>query len=67
MEPEDKRQPLPGCAKYNGNVLNNIHWEIAMGPNYMGELMWPLEQFSEYDEETDKTTLRFSLQPLPRL
>ena len=62
-ELEDVRKPLPGAAHYDGNVLNNINWLMPMGPNYMGEWMYPLRDHSEYDPVTDKTTLRFSLQP----
>lgn len=52
------RQPT-GWANYRGDC-RGILAEGPKGPNYMGELMWPVT--AEYDAETDRTRVGFSLQ-----
>lgn len=58
---DETRQPT-GWANYRGNVLAGVTRDIdsgrPKGPNYMGELMWPVE--ATYDPETDKTRVGFS-------
>lgn len=51
------RKPI-GFATYNGDVRGILN-EGPKGPNYMGELMWPVT--AEYDAATDKTRVGFSL------
>lgn len=48
-----------GFATYSGDARGILN-DGAKGPNYMGELMWPVT--AEYDAETDKTRVGFSLQ-----
>jgi hypothetical protein len=52
-----------GWANYPGDVLAGITADIdsgkPMGPNYMGESMWPVE--ANYDEATNVTRVGFSL------
>lgn len=59
MTDTDTRQPV-GFATYPGDC-RGILQEVPKGPNYMGELMWPVT--AEYDETTNKTRVGFSLQP----
>jgi len=58
----DTRQAT-GYANYNGDVRPGLDMKRAMGPNYMGELMWPVT--ASYDPETNKTKVGFSLMPPP--
>jgi len=53
------RKPI-GFATYNGDVTS-VTAEGAKGPNYVGELMFPVT--AEYDAATDKTRVGFSLVP----
>lgn len=53
-----------GHANYHGDVRNTFDVETfdgAKGPNYMGEIMFPVSM--EYDEETDMTKVGYSLMP----
>lgn len=58
----DDRQPI-GWLSYSGrahaSVIEYLDSGRPMGPNYMGELMWPVEV--RYDEERDVTRVGFSL------
>jgi len=57
----DDRRPT-GWANYSGNVVPFVaarHLE-PMGPNYMGELMWPVE--AVFDRGSGRTRVGFSLQ-----
>jgi len=58
------RKPT-GWANYPGDVRAAIARDIerghSKGPNYMGEPMWPVA--AEYDAETDRTRVGFSLVP----
>jgi hypothetical protein len=60
----DERQPA-GWANYSGKaypaLCRDITAGLPMGPNYMGELMWPVQAI--YDPETDTTRVGFSLVP----
>lgn len=53
-----------GHVNYRGDVTASIERDIAsgrpFGPNYMGELMWPVE--ATYDSAADRTRVGFSLQ-----
>lgn len=53
-----------GHATYPGNVTTGIANDVAtarpFGPNYMGELMWPVD--AVYDTATDTTRVGFSHQ-----
>jgi hypothetical protein len=53
-----------GHASYPGDVTESIGRDIAdgrpFGPNYMGELMWPVD--ASYDAEANRTRVGFSLQ-----
>jgi len=56
--------PKPtGWANYPGDVTAAIVREIesgrAFGPNYMGELMWPVTV--DYDADTNRTRIGFTL------
>jgi hypothetical protein len=57
-----------GYMNYRGDVLAGITADIdsgrPMGPNHMGELMWPVS--AVYDAETDRTRVGFSLVPPPQ-
>lgn len=55
------RKPI-GHATYNGDLTGILH-EGPKGPNYMGEVMWPVT--ADYDPETGKTRVGFSLVPDP--
>lgn len=59
---DDERQPT-GWATYSGGaheaLIRDLDSGQPMGPNYMGELMWPVEVV--YDPETDSTRVGFSL------
>ena len=59
-----ERKPT-GWANYRGDVTAGIQRAIdserPMGPNYIGELMWPVE--ATYDAKTDSTHVGFSLIP----
>lgn len=52
-----------GHANYPGDVTAAIEADIAsgrpFGPNYMGELMWPVD--ATYDAEANRTRVGFSL------
>lgn len=54
-----------GHANYPGDVTAGIAADIEsgrpFGPNYMGELMWPVN--ASYDAVTDATRVGFSLMP----
>lgn len=54
----DTRQAT-GWANYPGDC-RGILTEGPKGPNYMGEVVWPVT--AEYDAETDRTRVGFSLQ-----
>lgn len=59
----DTREPI-GHANNNGDVRNTFDFETFLGhkgPNYMGEVMFPVT--AEYDPETNKTKVGFSLLP----
>lgn len=53
-----------GFANYPGDVTVAIAADIEsgrpFGPNYMGELMWPVS--AEYNAAADRTRVGFSLQ-----
>lgn len=50
---------------YRGDAVAGIEARIAsgipMGPNLLGERMWPTS--ATYDAETDRTTVEFTLEP----
>lgn len=52
-----------GFANYPGNVTEAIARDVETGrpsgPNYMGELMWPVT--ADYDTATNVTRVGFSL------
>lgn len=52
-----------GFMTYPGNCVAGIEARIAtsepMGPNYLGEPMWPVD--AVYDSKTDTTSVGFSL------
>lgn len=52
---------------YGGNccigIRERIDSLIPMGPNYMGEPMWPVS--AEYDPASQKTRVGFTLVPPP--
>jgi hypothetical protein len=52
-----------GWANYHGDVTSAIARDIEAGtprgPNYMGELMWPVD--AAYDAESNMTRVGFSL------
>ena len=53
-----------GHANYHGDVRHTFDFETfegRKGPNYMGEIMFPVT--AEYDEETNMTKIGFSLMP----
>ncbi len=56
------RKPT-GFANYPGNVTVAIARDVdagrSFGPNYMGELMWPVT--ADYDTATNVTRVGFSL------
>ena len=52
-----ERRPT-GFATYRGDVRGILN-EGPKGPNYMGELMWPVT--ADYDAETNRTRVGFSL------
>lgn len=56
------RQPI-GFANYRGDCVatwqRHIEAGNAFGPNYMGELMWPVS--ASHDPEADLTRVGFSL------
>lgn len=58
------RRPI-GHANYHRDVTAAIRRQIEngqpMGPNYMGELMWPVT--STYDPSTGVTRVGFTLIP----
>lgn len=62
----ETREALPamGFANYKGDVTASIERDIEegrpFGPNYMGELMWPVS--ATYDATVDKTRVGFALQ-----
>lgn len=58
---DDGRTPAAGHANYQGNVVPGLDFTRAMGPTYMGELVWPVA--ADYDAETDRTRVGFSLIP----
>lgn len=55
------RLPI-GFANYRGDVTEAIARDVEsgrpFGPNYMGELMWPVS--ADYDTATNKTRVGFS-------
>lgn len=59
----DDRRVAIGHANYQGNVTEAIARDVAkgrpFGPNYMGELMWPVS--ADYDTATNVTRVGFSL------
>lgn len=59
MDPIDVRQPT-GFANFRGDQ-RQILGEGAKGPSYTGEYLWPVT--AEYDPETDRTRVGFSLIP----
>jgi hypothetical protein len=52
------RQPT-GWATYPGDHRHLAGRAEPMGPNYMGEPMWPVT--ADYDAETNRTRVGFSL------
>lgn len=56
-----------GYMNYSGDQRHAIEEQIAsgvpMGPNYLGEHMWPVDVV--YDAETDVSHVGFSLIPPP--
>jgi hypothetical protein len=48
-----------GWANYPGDVRHILDDPEPKGPNYMGELMFPVT--ADYDPETDTTRVGFSL------
>lgn len=56
-------RPAIGHANYPGDIAGAIARDIAdgrpFGPNYMGELMWPVDAI--YLPEEDRTRVGFSL------
>lgn len=58
----DARRSI-GHLTYAGDVTagiaNDLDSARAFGPNYMGELMWPVD--AAYDADTDTTRVGFSL------
>jgi hypothetical protein len=55
-----ERRPI-GFANYPGDHTHLAGRDEPMGPNYMGELMWPVT--AERDPKTDRTKVGFSLIP----
>lgn len=57
------RRVATGHANYPGNVTEAIAADVEsgrpFGPNYMGELMWPVD--ATYDTATNTTRVGFSL------
>lgn len=53
---QQQRQPI-GFANYPGKC--SVDFMRAMGPNYMGELMWPVT--AQYLPDQDVTRVGFSL------
>lgn len=67
----DPRLPI-GFLNYPGRVearaaSHGGDHTTPMGPNHMGEWMWPLPEHTSYDPETDTTRIGFSLIPHPEL
>lgn len=61
----DERKPT-AFLNYNGDVRNVLErGERPMGPSYMGEWWFPLT--AEYDPETNKTHVGFTLQMPPEM
>src|SRR5690242_15161163 len=64
--PDDERKPT-GWATYSGSahasLITRLMDDRPMGPNYMGEWMWPVEVI--YDPDSDTTRVGFSLMPPP--
>lgn len=62
----DTRRPI-GHANYHRDVTNDIARHItegtAMGPNDLGEYMWPVEAIC--DPDTGVTRVGFTLIPPP--
>jgi hypothetical protein len=62
-----QRTPSRGAAHYAGNHVKHFKKVIEsghpMGPNAMGEYMWPVE--AEYLAEKQTTRVRFTLFPHP--
>ena len=57
----DERRPT-GFANYRGDHRQILdRGDTAMGPNLMGELLWPVT--ADYDPETNRTRVGFSLLP----
>lgn len=55
----DLDQRLPAChLNYKGNVAAAAMERHAMGPNTLGELLYPVE--ATYDEATNTTTVGLS-------
>lgn len=58
----DDSRVAVGHANYPGDVTAGIAADIASGfphgPNYMGELMWPVD--ATYSPDQDKTRVGFS-------
>lgn len=50
---------------YHGDVTASIaEWiesGVPMGPNYLGEYMWPVS--ATYDADADRTHVEFDLRP----
>jgi len=57
-----ERHPT-GYATYPNDHTHLAGRVEPMGPNAMGELMWPVT--ADYDPETNKTRVGFSLIPHP--
>lgn len=52
-----KREPVAGWANYRGR-LNVPYPGIPMGPNTLGEWLWPVRW--QYDDEADRTRIGFA-------
>lgn len=54
-----------GYANYPGDITSSIERDVEsrepFGPNYMGELMWPVS--AAYDAVTGRTRVGFALSP----
>lgn len=51
-------RPAVRWANYRGNVTGSIRFDQPMGPNTLGERMWPVE--AVYDPESGKSRVGFS-------
>ena len=61
METQIDGRFVHGKANYSGDITESFDLNKPYGPNYNGELMWALAV--EYNPETNKSTVYFSLNP----